>query len=249
MNTTGNNHSSSKSSIMKRNYLHLIYPLIMVGLVFIMAGSCKKDSDTDKTPVGESLKDYDGNVYHIVAIGSQTWMVENFKCTHYNDGSEIQLVEDNNVWGSLTTPAYCWYNNDISNKTTYGALYNWYAVNTGKLCPAGWHVPSDADWQVLINYLGADTATIGGKLKEAGTAHWAPPNTGATNSSGFTALPGGSHYTNGSFYYNGKYGWYWSTTESSATEAMHPYLVYNSSSITRKPGSKSIGFSVRCLKN
>jgi uncharacterized protein (TIGR02145 family) len=232
----------------KRNRI-LIYPLILMGVALIFAGGCKKDSDDTPEP-SATVTDYDGNVYHTVNIHGQIWMVENLKSTHYNDGSgaEITNVTDN-TWGSLTTPAYCWYNNDVSYKTTYGALYNWYAASDSRLAPSGWHVPNKDEWNTLINNLSGDTTIVGGKLKEAGTTHWVSPNTGADNSSGFTALPGGSHYTNGSFYFNGKYGWYWSTTESSATEAWHPYLVYNSSTITRLPGSKSIGFSVRCIKN
>jgi uncharacterized protein (TIGR02145 family) len=109
-------------------------------------------------------------------------------------------------------------------------------------------VPTDAEWGVLITFLG-DSTLAGGKLKETGTVHWVSPNTGANNSSGFTALPGGSHYTNGLFYLNGKYGWYWSSTESSSTDAWHEYMQYNTSLIYRIAGSKSLGFSVRCLKN
>lgn len=232
---------------MKKEIGKFFFPLLLSVLVLGFSNSCKDDDDPE---TAGTVMDIDGNVYHTVTIGNQTWMVENLKTTHYNDGSstEIPNVTDNALWGTLTTPAYCWYNNDISNKATYGALYNWYAVNTGNLCPTGWRVPRDEDWSELISTLGGDTTLIGGKLKEAGTAHWTSPNTGADNSSGFTALPGGSHYTNGLFYLNGKYGWFWSSTESSALEAMHPYLVYNSGGITRKPGSKSLGFSVRCIK-
>jgi uncharacterized protein (TIGR02145 family) len=144
--------------------------------------------------------------------------------------------------------AYCWYNNIKSNKAAYGALYNWYAVNNSKLCPKGWHVPSKDEWNTLISNLGGDSTLVGGYLKEAGTTHWVTPNTGADNSSGFTALPGGSCYhTNGSFYYNGKYGWYWSST-ATTTQAWHVYINYNTSSIFRTSGSLKDGFSVRCIK-
>ena len=195
------------------------------------------------------MSDIDGNAYHTVTIGTQVWMVENLRTTKYNDGTSIPLVTDAAAWSTLTTPAYCWYNNDEATfKSTYGALYNWYAVNTGKLCPTGWHVPSDAEWATLITYLG-DTTKAGGKLKETGTTHWVSPNTGATNSTGFTALPGGSHYTNGVFYLNGKYGWYWGTTENTSSDAWHIYLQYNTSLIYRTAGSKGLGFSVRCLKD
>lgn len=138
-----------------------------------------------------TVTDYDGNVYQTVLIGDQCWMMENLKVTHYRNGDPIPHVTDGVTWGNLTSGAYCNYNNDEGNVATYGRLYNWYAVDDSRnIAPAGWHVPSDAEWQTLVDYLGGD-AVAGGKMKEAGTTHWASPNTGATNESGFTALPGG----------------------------------------------------------
>jgi len=234
---------------MKTNIKALINPFLFMGIIIAMLNGCKKDDTSSPTT---TVTDVDGNIYHTVTIGpnTQTWMVENLKVTHFNDGinDPIPNVTDN-TWGGLTTAAYCWYNNDAANKDTYGALYNWYAASDPKLCPVGWHVPTDHDWAVLISNLGGDTTTVGGRLKEAGTAHWQSPNTGADNISGFTALPGGSHYTNGWFYLNGKYGWWWSSTESSSTAAWHEYLQYNSQAIGRTSGSKSLGFSVRCIKD
>lgn len=233
---------------MKTRKSMLIYPLIIMGIISICLSGCKKDESSSPATV----TDIDGNVYHTVTIKSQTWMVENLKVTHYNDGlnDPIPNVTDN-TWGGLSSAAYCWYNNDITNKDPYGALYNWYAVNNPKLCPVGWHVPSDAEWATLISNLGGDSTSVGGYLKEAGTTHWLSPNTGADNSSGFTALPAGSHYTNNLFYLNGKYGWYWSSTSSPSLPiaAYHEYLQYNSKAIYRTIGSKSLGFSVRCIKD
>jgi uncharacterized protein (TIGR02145 family) len=138
-----------------------------------------------------AVTDTDGNVYHTVIIGTQEWMVENLKTRRFNDGSAIPLVASSSAWPTLTTAGYCWYNNDsAANSATYGALYNWFAVNAGKLAPTGWHVPSDSEWNVLITYLGGESVA-GGRLKEAGTVHWNSPNAGATNEFGFTALPGG----------------------------------------------------------
>jgi uncharacterized protein (TIGR02145 family) len=138
------------------------------------------------------VTDYDGNVYPTVRIGTQLWMAKNLRTTRLKFGGTIQIVTDNTAWSNLTTPGYCWYNNDeAANKETYGALYNWYTIATTNLCPAGWHVPTDDDWEVLTTYLGGYNIA-GDKLKEAGTAHWANPNTGATNETGFSALPGGS---------------------------------------------------------
>jgi uncharacterized protein (TIGR02145 family) len=231
---------------MNKKTSNLIYPMIILGFALIFLPNCKKDDGTNSS---ETVTDVDGNVYHTVTIDSQTWMVENLKTTRLNDSTAIPNVTENTAWVSSTLMAYCWYNNDASNKATYGALYNWYAVNNSKLCPKGWRVPSDAEWNTLITNLGGDSSLVGGYLKEAGTVHWAAPNTGADNSSGFMALPGGSRYhTNGLFYYNGKYGWYWSSTAKTTTEAWHVYMNYNTSSIFRKAGSLKDGFSVRCIK-
>jgi uncharacterized protein (TIGR02145 family) len=228
----------------------LIFSLMIMGFALIYFNSCKKDSSSSSSSVsGPTVTDADGNVYPTVVIGTQTWMAANLKTTKYNDGTSIPLVTDGTVWSTDTTPAYCWYNDqEATYKNPYGGLYNWYAVNTGKLAPAGWHVPSDAEWATLVTYLG-DSTLVGGKLKEAGTAHWWSPNTGATNSTGFTALPSGSCYSNGFFYLNGKYGWLWSSTASSSLNAWHEYMDYNSAAIYRVSGAKNLGFSVRCIKN
>jgi uncharacterized protein (TIGR02145 family) len=198
---------------------------------------------------GSTVTDADGNVYHTVTIGTQTWTVENLKSTKYNDGTAIPNVTDSTAWNNLTTPGYCWYNNDATtNKNIYGALYNWYAVNTGKLAPVGWHVPTDSEWRILSVYLGGDNVS-GGALKESGTTHWYTPNAGATNSSGFSALPGGYRYYDGSFWGIGNFGYWWSATEDNASDAYGRDLLYSYSSLTRDYGSKSCGFSVRLVKN
>jgi uncharacterized protein (TIGR02145 family) len=231
---------------MKKKMKLLLFPLILMGFILAFTNSCKKNDDNNPS---NAITDPDGNVYHAVKIGTQTWMVENLKTTKYKDSTNIPLVADNLAWSTLTTEGYCWYNNDASTyKNPYGALYNWYAVNTGKLCPTGWHVPTDAEWSTLTTYLGGESVA-GGKLKESGTNHWVTPNTDADNSYGFTALPGGSHYYNGAFYLNSKYGWYWSSTESSSADAWHVYMIYNSAANTRTSGAKNVGFSVRCLKD
>jgi uncharacterized protein (TIGR02145 family) len=230
----------------KKNFWIIPFLIMSIFLVYTI-DNCKKDDSGNGNNL--NVTDTVGNIYHAVTIGSQTWMIENLKTTKYNDGSAIPLVTESGAWPKLTTPGYCWYNNDETiNKNPYGALYNWYAVNTGKLCPKGWHVPADAEWALLVLDLGVDS-TAGGKLKEAGTLHWVSPNTRADNSSGFTALPGGSHYNNDVFYLNGKYGWWWSTTVSSTTQAWHEYLVYNSGAISRTAANYNLGFSVRCLKD
>ncbi|MBA7527477.1 hypothetical protein ES705_19653 [subsurface metagenome] len=176
-------------------------------------------------------------------------MAENLKTTKYNDGTAIPLVTNSTEWDNLTTPGYCWYNNDeASYKNTYGALYNWYTVNTGKLCPTGWHVPTDSEWTILTDYLGG-YSVAGGKLKETGTTHWNSPNTGATNESGFTALPGGYRTNSGAFNNVGSNGNWWSSTESSSTYAWHRSMNYSSSNVYRDYSGKSYGFSVRCVRD
>jgi uncharacterized protein (TIGR02145 family) len=195
-----------------------------------------------------SLKDIEGNVYKTVTIGTQIWMAENLKTTKYNDGTAIPLVTDYDKWAALTTDAYSWYNNDSTNKEVYGALYNWYTVNTNKLCPSGWHIPADAEWTTLVTCLG-DSKIAGGKLKETGTNHWKSPNTGATNENGFTALPSGFRSYNGSFNYIGISGYWWSSTEYTATNVYFWNLRYKFSYVYKYISDKPNGFSVRCLKD
>jgi len=208
-------------------------------------GSASSASNSVTPPV----TDGDGNIYNTVTIGSQVWLVQNLKTTRYNDGTSIPYVTDNATWIGLSTNAYSWYNNDAANKATYGALYNWYTVNSGKLCPAGWHVPTDAEWTILTVYLGGDIVA-GGKLKETGTTHWLSPNTGATNESGFTALPGGCRGNiNGSFFYIANDGYWWSSTESSAGISLYKLLEYNYPGAAGGGYSKVMGLSVRCVRD
>jgi uncharacterized protein (TIGR02145 family) len=211
-------------------------------LLFILIQSCKKEVD-------DVIKDIDGNVYTSVTIGTQSWMVENLKVTSYNDGSQILNIINNSEWVNSTTGAYCWYNNDATiNKDIYGALYNWYAVNTGKLCPSGWHVPSADEWDNLIIYLGGESGA-GGKLKETGITHWLSPNTGATNETGFTALPSGHRNNFGDYSYLGSVGIWWSPNDYNSNSIYAYQMPYNSSALVKYLDWKYMGFSVRCLRN
>lgn len=188
-----------------------------------------------------------GNRYRIVRIGDQVWMAENLKAVKFNDGSDIRFVSGNKEWANLSTPAYCWYKNDKALGEVYEALYNWYAVSTGKLCPKGWHVPTEADYFELVNNIGGEEEG-GGKLKEAGTEHWNEPNEGATNETRFTALPGGFRFrVNGSFWNLGVSGSWWLFNEE---ELMCMSLNKNSSEVVRAlvQGEKE-GASVRCVKD
>lgn len=198
------------------------------------------------------VMDVDSNLYKTVIIGNQEWMGANLKTTKYNDGNPIPLVTDHPEWERLSTPAYCWYRYGDSYISTYGALYNWYAVNTGKLCPTGWHAPSESEWATLINYLGG-AEIAGGKLKEAGTMNWRSPNTGATNETGFTALPGGWQVGNyGSMLW--EQGLWWTATSSinDANNAWLVFLKYDESIIGLLDcciNAKYYGVSVRCIKD
>ncbi|MEA3286786.1 MAG: FG-GAP-like repeat-containing protein, partial [Candidatus Marinimicrobia bacterium] len=208
----------------------------------------------------ETLIDIDGNVYQAITIGEQTWMRENLKVTHYRNGEAVSNVTDAGTWAGLSTGAYCNYLNINANADTYGSLYNWYAINDAReLAPEGWHIPSDGEWKVLEMYLGMSQADAdglgwigtdeGGKLKEIGTAHWDSPNTGATNTSGFTALPGGGRDFNGLYDHIRNYGAFWSASENDNNTAWKRTLQHTHSDIDRYNNDKKYGLSVRCLKN
>jgi len=213
---------------------------------------------------GITVTDLDGNVYHTVTIGTQIWMTENLKTTLYNDGTAIPSVTDDKAWWNLTTPGYCWYNNDAATyKNTYGALYNWYSVNTGKLAPTGWHVPSDAEWTTLENYLTAngynnDGSTSGNYFAKSlsATTSW-DINTGTStigndlsknNRTGFSALPGGAR--NGIWFFNaGAHGYWWSSSEYFYGVAWVRGLNYDGSGMDLDNCYETYGFSVRCVKD
>lgn len=213
-----------------------------------------------------TVTDIDGNVYQTVTIGGQVWMAENLKVTHYRNGDSIPPVRNNSEWASLTTGARCDYDNDTDNVPTYGRLYNWYAVNDSRgIAPEDWHVPSDDDWKQLEMYLGMSQSEAddtgyrgtdeGGKLKSTGTIEggdglWCSPNTGATNSSGFSALPGGYRfYYFGYFYLLGNYAYFWSSTEYGSYPAWRRVLTCYSSGVGRNDNTKRNGFSVRCVRD
>ncbi len=208
-----------------------------------------------------TVKDIDGNVYHTVVIGEQEWIIENLKVTRYNDGTPIRNLTDVTGWRNENAPGYVWFDNDISNKDTYGALYNGYAVSNEKqLAPEGWHVATDNDWKELEMYLGMSqeetNGTVwrgtnqGGKLKEAGTIHWQEPNEGATNESGLTIIPGGRRDSSGRFYDMGTGCTVWTSTGTSISCAYYRHFSSTKAAIGRNPkGDKKFGFAVRCIKD
>ncbi|MBM2813596.1 MAG: hypothetical protein HW421_358 [Ignavibacteria bacterium] len=186
--------------------------------------------------------------FESVIIGNQEWMLYNLNVSTYRNGDAIPQVTDQTEWANLTTGAWCYYNNSSDNGTTYGKLYNWYAINDARgLAPNGWHVPTDAEFNTLTDYLGG-LAVAGGKLKETGTAHWITPNTGASNESGFTALPGGYRIGTG-FGRIGENCLFWVSTEENSTNAWSRYLYNTNGTVARYGNNKGTGFSVRCLKN
>lgn len=219
--------------------------LAILAIVILFANSCKKDKENDSNDLtpNNSVTDIDGNVYHTVTIGTQVWMVENLKTTHYRDGSAIPNVTDA-TWGSLTTGAYRDYNNAVANSTTYGRLYNWHAVNDSrKLAPAGWHIPTDAELTALTTSVGG-IGVAGTNLKASATS---TPSWDGTNSSGFTALPAG--YTFSTYESMGSIAYFWSATENSSTSAWYLGLGTGYATSFRLNDQKKGGLSVRCIKD
>jgi len=220
--------------------------LVIIG-TFLLSGCKKENTEADV------VKDIDGNSYHYVTIGTQVWFKENLRTTTLNDGTDIPLVTDNTEWAALSTMAYSWYdNNSSAYKNVYGALYNWYTVNTGKLCPEGWHVPSHSEFVVLADFFGGKDIA-GGKMKEAGFEHWKDPNEGATNEGDFTGLGQGQRNTEGTFGYMFEYGLHWTQTEALSYTA-HSFGSGHNSTIAygyQTSGStiKEVGLAVRCVKD
>jgi uncharacterized protein (TIGR02145 family) len=242
---------------------------LLFGLLLPIIPSCEKNPSGQDILVSPSasttavkitygkVKDIDGNVYKTVKIGKQTWMAENLKTTKLNNGTPISFYGSDGELTESPTPRYCWFGYDASNRATYGALYNWHAVNTGRLCPQGWHVPSDAEWTTLTNYLGG-AEIAGDKLREAGQTHWENNGingTNATNAFGFTALPGGAHIwsvgiTN---YFWGLRieGYWWTSTEDSNNTdlAWLRYMAGDVSEVDIWTYKKKQANSIRCLNN
>lgn len=207
---------------------------------------------------GQTSLTYDGRTYDLVEIGGQCWFADNLATDQYRNGDPIPTGLDNTTWLNTTAGAYAIYNNDPANDVTYGKLYNWYttADNRG-LCPTGWHVPTDCEWMYLENSLGmsvADQETLGWRGTNEGgalkaTTNWSSPNTGATNSSGFTALPGGYRNYDGTYANVGNNGFWWSSTENLSNGAWSRILFYSSPRVYRDYNSKRGGFSVRCVRD
>jgi uncharacterized protein (TIGR02145 family) len=215
------------------------------------------------TPIGKfgnGITDIDGNKYKTVVLGNQEWMAENLKTTKYNDGSIIPLTIDTIQWVNKVVGAYCNYANNDSIGNIYGKLYNWYTINTKKVCPTGWHVPDDYEWSTLISYLGGEKIDVG-ILRETGNTHWAAPNnytTTSSNQSLFTALPGGLRFgdikTEIPIKYSSLYleyhGYWWSSTENQDNYTKASYITIDNNNYYRKDiFLKKGGMSIRCIKD
>jgi uncharacterized protein (TIGR02145 family) len=210
---------------------------------------------------GAGVTDADGNAYATIILNNgQEWMASNLRTATYANGDPVPNVTDGNQWNGLTAGAWAYYANQSNFENPYGKLYNGYAVSDPRnVCPTNWHVPTDAEWSTLVGYLdptydpnanGFQSVTAGGKMKSTGTQYWIAPNTGATNESGFSGLPGGTRFSfDGSFHFLGGSGYWWSASESGAEGAWARFLDYGNAGIYRNSYGKRNGFSVRCLRD
>jgi uncharacterized protein (TIGR02145 family) len=198
----------------------------------------------------QTVADYDGNIYDTVVIGPHSWLKQNLRVTHYNDGTPIPNVTDSAQWENLATGARCYYQNDsLAIDSVYGPLYNWYAANNSvNICPSGWHVSSNAEWQETEAYLGS-LYIAGGKMKESGNLHWLSPNTGATNSTGYTGLPGGARLPASGYQFLHENGVWWTSTTYNPASAWGVYMYYLSPGTEHDPWPKKAGLSIRCIKD
>lgn len=238
----------ASATLMAKNLICLIMIICSINIIAI---ACRNNRDN-------TVKDIDGNIYKTVVIGNNRWMAENLKTTAFNDGTDISCVEKQSDWISLNYGAYSCYKNNKNYADTFGLLYNWYAVNSGKLCPIGWRVPSDEEWKILEGNVDSkfsigDTEwdksglrgfDAGQRLKSVNG--WRPGVTG-TDDFGFSALPGGEHLSH--FYAGGSSGFWWSSTEASTSSAYYRSLIYSFELVARDTHPKRMGFSVRCIKD
>lgn len=254
-----------------KSHTHTSATVLITGLIIVFSNGCTNNPTTfsgirDEIVAGPSVTDADGNVYTSIVIGTQTWTVENLRTTKYNDGTPLPHITDTMQWSNLTTPGYCFYGNDTdaAEQEKLGALYNWYAINTGKLPPAGWHVPTDAEWATLEHYLIAngynwDKSIKGNKIAKslAATTGWNSigikgmigHDIEKNNSTGFSALPGGHRDFTGNFQFKSDEGYWWSATENGESYAYYRYLNCTFVSINRYDLSKKFGYSVRLVLN
>lgn len=246
-----------------KNKKLLIALFSVIGLTLFYT-SCSKDEEKVVPPTSSTSNNngsgiitnsgagvtFDGYTYTSIVLGNgQEWMAENLRTTKYCNGDIISNITDSTQWHILTTGAWVYYNNDSQYENPYGKLYNWYAVEDSRnVCPCGWHVPSDAEWLTLINYLGGESVA-GGKMKSTGSQYWFSPNSSATNESGFLGLPGGGRYYNGMFDFIGENASWWSSTEAGQNNSLYRVIGYYGGTIGGHNLFKEYGQSVRCIKD
>ena len=208
--------------------------IFAIGFLVYPRGTEPEETSPDLTPTVDTVVDVDGNIYRTVEIGDQVWMAENLRTTRLNDGQSILYEPDSSDWAGLRAPGYCWPNNDPSNKDDYGGLYNWYAVDTGKLAPIGWHVPTDDEWRILADYLGGESVA-GGTLKEIG----------------FSVCWAGERTHEGNFIFFDDIEKYWTVTEGGwhPTDVWYHVITELESELGRSSHPKGCGHSVRCVKD
>ena len=245
-------YDMQRSVMSRKGAIGAIGVLVAVVVAFTASGCVGQPyvPPVPPMPTG-SVTDVEGNVYPTIVIGTQEWMVENLKTTTYSDGAPIPNETDGTTWSNLPTDAYCWYDNDdVANKDLYGALYNWFAVDKGKLCPTGWAVPARDSWGALADALGGDVVA-GGPIKEPGTVHWQAPNAGATNLSGFSALPAGMRNVAGSFDQMGQVALWWTSEDrliSLPATAYFWFVNYMNTAAISSDAPLTAGYSVRCFR-
>ena len=255
---------------MNTNKILIAFVLVVVSILFYT--SCSKDEETITPPPNQTTNNndinitfdtgagvtFDGYTYSSIVLGNgQEWLAENLRTTIYCNGDPIPNVTDGTQWSNLTTGAWAHTNNDSQYENPYGKIYNWYAAaDVRNICPCGWRLPTDSDWQFLFEYLDPAGSPIfgsiniaGGKMKSTGTQYWLSPNTDATNESGFSGLPGGIRLNYGAFSNNLESGSWWSAREYNNNTSYYWYLRFNNGSANISNNSKNMGYSVRCIKN
>lgn len=214
-------------------------------IIFIVFSSCSEDPKSSNDFI-DTVTDIDGNVYKAIKIGTQIWMAENLKVTHYRNGNVIPNIQDSTIWAGYSMGAFCIYNNDIGNLNLYGNLYNWYAVSDSQnIAPEGWHIASDTEWQLLSDFLGGDS--VAGFYIKSDNG-WFNNGNGANNSS-FSAFPGGYRTGHGNYQNIGINARFWSSTINDQIRAWHRRLAYDNSILERRFGGMKGGYSVRCVKD
>jgi len=230
----------------------LVYQLFIISLLVITSSACNKDDNNEEPsdPNQGTVKDIEGNSYKTTKIGDQWWMAENLNTTKFRNGENIPYLAGSNEWTSTLSAGYCHSNNDTTLGAVYGLLYNWHAVDDGrKICPEGWHTPSNNDWSALVEFLGGNEIA-GGKLKQTGIDFWNSPNTDASNESGFSALPGGVRNANtGDFAGSGTTGSWWSASQQNIDKAGVWGLTTMNGAIATYNLDKNTGLSLRCIKD